>query len=146
LTVAVLVAALGVGAARKVGWRLSREEAAPQDTVYAMLNAARAGNVKGYLATCTGAMESGVRQTLAETSEVRFAQYLRDSNAKLKGVAVADPHIGGREATVRVEYVYQDRNEAQRMYLEKGPKGWKIARVDDDERVKTLIPYGTPVK
>ena len=47
---------------------------------------------------------------------------------------------------MRGEYIYQDRNEAQTMYLEKGPTGWKISRADSDERVKTLIPYGTPVK
>lgn len=47
---------------------------------------------------------------------------------------------------MRVEYVYQDRNEVQMMYLEKRPSGWKISRTDGDERVETLVPYGTPVK
>ncbi len=47
---------------------------------------------------------------------------------------------------MRVEYVYQDRNEAQSMYLEKLSGAWKIARVEAAERVKTLIPYGTPVQ
>jgi hypothetical protein len=51
-----------------------------------------------------------------------------------------------REAKARVEYVYQDRNEAQNMYLEKTTTGWKITRVETAQRVKTLIPYGTPVK
>ena len=49
-------------------------------------------------------------------------------------------------AKVRVEYVYQDRNEAQMMFLEKTQGGWRIARVDGSERVKTLVPYGTPVQ
>ena len=31
-------------------------------------------------------------------------------------------------------------------FLEKAPGGWKIARVDSTERVKTLVPYGTPVQ
>jgi hypothetical protein len=44
-----------------------------------------------------------------------------------KGIAVSDPqNIGDREAMARVEFIYQDRNEAQTMYLEKGPNGWKI--------------------
>ena len=47
---------------------------------------------------------------------------------------------------MRVEYVYQDRNEAQMMFLEKAQGGWRIARVDGTERVKTLVPYGTPVQ
>jgi hypothetical protein len=45
-----------------------------------------------------------------------------------------------------VEYVYQDRNEAQIMHLEKAGNDWKIARVDGAERVKTPVPYGTPVQ
>ena len=92
-------------------------------------------------------METALRQTLNETSEPAFAKYLRDSNAALKGVALSDPQkITDREEKVRVEYVYQDRNEAQVMYLERRPDGWKIARADSEERVKTLIPYATPMK
>jgi hypothetical protein len=47
---------------------------------------------------------------------------------------------------LRVEYVFADRNEVQWMYLENANGSWKIARVDATERVKTLIPYGTPVQ
>ena len=149
VTVAVVLALLAALAARKMGWRLPEPKASqdPQDTVYAMIDAARAGDVKTYLAEFTGQMEASLRQSLAETTESSFAKYLRDSNAAIKGVAVSDPQkVTDLEAKVRVEYVYQDRNEAQTMYLEKGPNGWKIARADSDERVKTLIPYGTPVK
>jgi hypothetical protein len=32
------------------------------------------------------------------------------------------------------------------MVLEKGPGGWKISRTEGDERVRTLIPFGTPVR
>ena len=160
ITVAVLLASLGIGVARKTGWRLpdlrrfrvsSQPEAKsgqdPQDAVYAMLNAARTGDVRAYLASFSGQMEAALRQSLAESTEPGFAKYLRDSNATIKGVAVSDPQqITDQEVKVRVEYIYQDRNEAQTMYLEKSPSGWKISRADSDERLKTLIPYGTPVK
>jgi len=119
----------------------------PQDTIYAMLGAARSGDTKAYLASFSGPMEAGLRQTMAESTEPGFAKYLRDSHAAIKGVAVSDPEkTTDGEAKVRVEYIYQDRNEAQTMYLERSSRGWKIARADGDERVKTLIPYGTPVK
>jgi hypothetical protein len=49
------------------------------------------------------------------------------------------------EARIRVEYVYADRNEAQQVYLERIDGDWKISGVDASERVKTLVPYGTPV-
>ena len=92
-------------------------------------------------------MEAALRQTLAETTEPAFARYLKDTNAAIKGAAIADPEtVGDRQAKVRVEYIYQDRNEAQTMYLEKGDGGWKISRAQSGDRIKTLIPYGTPVK
>jgi hypothetical protein len=150
--VVLLVAALGIGLVRKAGWRPGRlpeakGEAGPPEAIYAMLAAERAGDVKAYLSNYAGPMEAALRQTLAETTEPGFAKYLRDSSAPIKGVAVSDPQrIADLEVKVRVEYVYQDRNEAQIMYLEKGPDGWKVHRADSDERVKTLIPYGTPVK
>jgi hypothetical protein len=159
ITVAVLVAVLGVGFARKAGLRLadlrslrvtSPAESAsrePQDMIYAMQNAARAGDIQAYLAAYTGQMEASLRQELSGTTEAAFAKYLKDSSAAIKGIAVSEPQtMTDVEAKVRVEYIYLDRNEAQTMYLEKGPNGWKISRVDGDERVKTLIPYGTPVK
>ena len=147
VTLAVLLAALGAGLARKTAWHLPAATAQdPQDAVYAMLNAARAGDVKAYLASYSGPMESALRQSLAETTEPGFAKYLRDSNAAIKGIVVSDPQITGLEAKVRVEYVYQDRNEAQIMYLEKTLDGWKISRANSDEPVKAPIPYGTPVK
>jgi hypothetical protein len=113
-----------------------------------MLDAARDGDVKKYLAAYTGSMETALRQSIAESSDTAFRKYLQDSNSALKGVAVMAPEAvaGDREVKVRVEYVYQDRNEAQTMNLEKTASGWKIARVDSAERVKTLVPYGTPVQ
>jgi hypothetical protein len=160
ITVAVLLLALGIGRGWKTGWRFpnlrpsrmasQREPKAgqdPQDAIYAMLDAARAGDVTRYLASYSGQMESVLRQSLAETTEPGFAEYLRESNSSLKGIAVSDPRkISDLEVKVRVEYVYADRNEAQMMYLTKAPAGWKITRADNGERVKTLIPYGTPVR
>jgi hypothetical protein len=74
-------------------------------------------------------------------------QYLKDMNSPIKGVALNDPApISEREVKVRVEYVFQDRNEVQIFYLEKAGADWKITRMENSERVKTLVPYGTPVQ
>jgi len=125
----------------------AKPDPTPQDAIYAMLDAARAGDVKSYLAAYTGQMQTSLKQSLAETGEQGFAKYLKESNAAIKGIAIMEPQVlTDREMKVRVEYVYQDRNEAQFMYLERGTAGWKIARVDGTERVKTLVPYGTPVQ
>ncbi|HTS24316.1 MAG TPA: hypothetical protein VMH81_00460 [Bryobacteraceae bacterium] len=150
-TVAVLMAALGVVLGQKAGWRLERTAAnppsSPQDAIYKMLDAARSGNVSAYLASYTGPMRESLQQSVRESSEAAFAGYLRDSNSAIKGVAVSEPQTnGGNEASVRVEYVYQDRNEVQIMHLEKAGSEWRISRVEGAERIKTLIPYGTPVR
>lgn len=157
---AVLIVAVGVGVGRKANWRMpdwravravlrpaERTDPEPQDTIYAMMNAARAGEVKAYMACYTGPMIASLDRTLAATTEAGFGKYLKETNATVMGVTVFDPErIGETEAKVRVEYVYKDRNESQTVFLEKGPGGWKISRTDAEERVGTPIPYGTPVK
>ncbi|MGD0870832.1 MAG: hypothetical protein ABSB88_14840 [Bryobacteraceae bacterium] len=146
-TVLVLAAALGIGLARKAGWPIAKALPEPQDAVYAMLAAARTGDVKAYLACYTGQLQATLRQAVKESTEPGFAKYLRDTHATIKGVALSDPQkINQQEATLRVEYIYQDRDEAQIVSLEKGPAGWKIARADSADRVPALIPYGTPIK
>ena len=149
-TIVVLACVVGVVIVKR--WRpataarsVVKEETAPQDVIYAMLDAARQGDVSKYIASYTGQMETSLRQAIAESPD--FGKYLKDSNAAIKGVAIADPQqISDREVKARVEYVFQDRNEVQFMFLEKTQQGWRIARVDSAERVKTLVPYGTPVK
>ena len=156
VTIAVLALAAGAALAGKNGWRLPRFDTfmpaaskpapGPQDAIYAMLDAARQGDVNAYLACYSGQIRTTLEASVRESTSEAFAKYLRDSNAAVKGVALNEPEkLGDREVKVRVEYVYQDRNEAQTIYLEKGAD-WKITRVDGAERVKTLVPYGTPVR
>ncbi|MFN7924411.1 MAG: hypothetical protein U0Q16_30185 [Bryobacteraceae bacterium] len=119
----------------------------PQDAIYGMFDAAREGNVSGYLGFYTGQMEAALRQSIAEQGEAAFAKYLRETNAPIKGIAITEPQkLTDAAVKARVEYVYQDRNEVQFFYLEKAGNEWKIARLDTTERVKTLVPYGTPVQ
>jgi hypothetical protein len=90
-------------------------------------------------------MAATLRQAATEGGD--FSDYLRASRALVKGVAVSDPEMSGDgEARVRVETVYQDRNDVQIMYLKMRSGSWRIMRVESEERVQTLIPYGTPVK
>jgi hypothetical protein len=162
VTAVVMVGALAVVLGQKNGWRAStlsdqvsqislkpqpKPDPTPQDAIYGMLDAARAGDVKSYLANYSGQMSAALQQSIAETTEPKFAQYLKDSNAAIKGVAISEPQtLTDTQVKVRVEYVYQDRNEAQMMVLEKQSGIWKIIQVDSTERVKTLVPYGTPVQ
>ena len=149
ITIAVLAIVVGAIVARKTALRVTESKPAqePPDAVYAMLESARAGNVKAYLSYYAGPLESALRESLAESTEATFGKYLKDSQAAVKGVAVSEPeYAGDSQAKVRVEFVYEDRNETQTMMLERGPAGWRIAGTEGDQRIKTLIPYGTPVK
>jgi hypothetical protein len=147
---AALLLTLGIAFGLKKEWlptRTPKPAAGPQDTIYGMLDAARTGNVASYLSSYTGALQASLREAARESTEKGFAKYLQDSNASIKGVAVSEPRqISEDAASVRVEYVYQDRNEAQNLRLQKMNGEWKIAAVDGAERMKTLVPYGTPVK
>jgi hypothetical protein len=149
VTLLVLMGALGAVIVRNTDFRFSRlserQEVKPQDAIYAMLDAARNGDVARYLSSYTGEMAQAL--TRAKNDSPDFAKYLRDSNAQLKGIAVMEPQAQpDGQVELRVEYVYADRNEAQFYFLSKTPDAWKISRVETSERVKTIIPYGTPVQ
>lgn len=150
VTVAILAVVIGATVLRQADFGTSflpmgqKSDPTPQDAVYAMLDAARAGDVSTYLACHTGPMDQSLRRTISESSD--FAEYLRDSDAALRGVAIKEPQVlAYDEVRVDVEYVFQDRNESQVLYLAKTPDGWKIARVEPTERLQTPVPYGTPV-
>jgi hypothetical protein len=155
VTLVVLAGAAVIVVGRKMNWKAPtvtpvmqpKADPTPQDTIYAMLDSARDGDPAKYLSCYTGQMLSSLEQSVNETGKAGFTKYLKDSNAPIKGVAINEPQaLTDREVKVRVEFVYQERNEVQFMYLEKTGSSWKIARVDATERVKTLIPYGTPVQ
>ena len=150
VTVLILAAAVGVAILRKTNVGTSfaalveRSEPTPQDAVYAMLDAGKEGDVEKYVSSHTGQMEQSLRRTIAESPD--FAQYLRNSNAAIKGIAVTEPEwLSDTHVKVRVEYVFADRNEVQFLFIEKTPAGWKIARVDSARHLETPTPYGAKV-
>jgi hypothetical protein len=149
LTIAALGMALAIAVGRNRLFRSPAEQPppTPQDAIFAMLDASRTGDVRAYLANYSGRMRAAIEQSIRESGEERFSRYLKESNSAIKGIAVSEPQqISNREASVRVEYIYQDRNEAQTMRLEQEGRVWRITGVDATDRVKTLVPYGTPVQ
>ena len=152
LAVTVLLGALGVGMARKGG--RSEGAAAPAATaeeaisasIYDTMNAARSGDANRYLAGYTGPMRVALQRSLDDGGAASFARYLQSLDAGVKGLAVWVESIGEREAKARVEYVYQERNNVQVVYLEKERGIWRIARTEGDQTVKAAIPYGTPIR
>ena len=142
-TVLLLAGLLALGILR----RQDDPQVSPKDPIYAMLDAARAGDGKRYLEQYTGSMAALLKRTAEEKTNTGFQVWLKSRNAEIKGVAMSEPQmISDGEASIRVEYIYQDRNEVQMVFLERVDRAWKIARVDSAEQIKTLVPYGAAVE
>jgi hypothetical protein len=110
------------------------------------MNAARVGDVNRYLASYTGPMRVALQRSLDDSGNAAFARYLQSLDVGVKGLAVRVESRSEREAKARVEYVYQERNNVQVVYLEKERGVWRIARTEGDQTVNAAIPYGTPIR
>ena len=134
-----------VAVALFVGWKARRQPAQaipddPRAVIYEMLNAGKGGDVKRYLASYAEPMAATLEKTVS-------AQYLREISDPVKGVALSDPRvISDVEMSFLVQFIYQDRTEAQTYYVTNGASGWRIARTEDAQREATLVPYGTPIR
>jgi hypothetical protein len=124
-----------------------KASARPESVVWRMVDASRIGDLSSYLECYTGEMEPRLRRNFQEMGSARSHEYLREAHRQLQGVAVGSPQMGSPfEGRIPVEYVYEDRNEVQQVYVKLVDGAWKIERVEGAERIKTAIPYGTPVE
>jgi len=138
---------------RTNGWRLplptrigQTTTSTPEDAVYAMLDAARAGDTNAYLDAFSGPMREQLAQVMKENDAANFAAYLKSQNAAFQGVAVSvTDRASDTEVQVRVEYVYGNRNEIQSVYLRKESARWRIVKIAGAEQIKTLLPFGSAV-
>jgi hypothetical protein len=82
---------------------------------------------------------------IKENGDSKFASYL-SSNAAFQGVAVnIIDRPSADEASVRVEYVYGDRNEVQNFYLKRDGERWRICSMAGAERRASPFPFGAQV-
>jgi len=129
-------------------WRVFQSRqipSSPEDAIYGMIDAERAGDTRAYLDTFTGPMRDQVFQVIKENTESKFASYLT-RNASFQGVAVTvTDRPSPEEAQVRVDYVYSDRNEVQKLYLRREGESWRILRVAGSEQTESLLPFGSRV-
>lgn len=147
ITFALLVAAFIALSQRErlAGMKWGKTQAAsPEDIIWQMSDAARAGNVAAYLDCYSGALKQNLEKTASEMGAARFSEYLKQLNNEITGIAVSDlAQTNAQEAELRVEFVFRGKNEAQTHHFKLVNGKWKIDRVDDAERLKVLIPYGT---
>jgi hypothetical protein len=118
----------------------------PEDAVYGMLDAARAGDTAVYVDTFSGPLRQQIQQVIRESGKTQFARYLTAQSSSFQSVALSvGDHPSDAEARLRVEYVYANRNEVQTFHLKKSGGRWKIVGISGTDQIKTLIPYGTAV-
>jgi hypothetical protein len=154
LTLAVLLGVLAVALLRSNHWRLSsswnagwrtitakRGPANPEDGIYAMFDAASAGDTQAYLDCFFGPLRAQIAAAAKE--EAKFKEYLIRQNSTVQGMAVTvTDRPNADEARVRVEYVYRDHNEVQNVHLKREGTRWKIFNMDGAQPVQPLVPYG----
>src|SRR5262245_42186221 len=117
--------------------------ASPESVIWRMSDAARVGDVEAYLNCFDGELRRNLEKTFAEMGERKFGEYLKRLNEEITGIAVSELKLTGEAYTnMRMEFVYRGKNEAQQHYLVLRDGAWMIDRVDESERIKTLIPYG----
>jgi hypothetical protein len=121
--------------------------AAPEEVIWQMSDAARAGKADAYLACFSGELRMRLEKTASEMGAARFTEYLQQLNREVTGIAVSDlAQSDADTARLRVEFVLRGKNEAQTHHFKRRDGQWMIERVDDAEQVKVLIPYGTAVQ
>ena len=156
VTIAVLLAVFAVALLRSNHWQLpsawngwraiasKRAPSNPEDGIYSMFDAARAGDAQAYLDCFSGPLREQLAATAKEDSAAKFKAYLISQNSAVQGMAVTvTDRPNADEARVRVEYVYSDHNEVQNVHLKKEGARWKIINIDGAQPVQPLVPYGT---
>ena len=118
----------------------------PESVIWLMLEKSKAGDVEGYLDCFSGQTRAQLETTAQGMSLPKFSEYLKQSVAPVKGVAVYDVQRPSEVlTTLVVEYVYQDQNERQQMSLKKDKSRWRIEKAEASQRIQPIIPYGKPV-
>ncbi|NOZ21576.1 MAG: hypothetical protein GXP25_10865 [Planctomycetes bacterium] len=115
------------------------------DCIRNMSRYSRKGNVTAYLNCFAPSLRKRLEQARDEMKG-GFADYLRRRAEPVRGIAFSDETtLDEGTIRVKVEWVFEDRNEVQFFQLKKIGGAWKIADMTEAEYKKPLIPYGTKV-
>jgi hypothetical protein len=121
----------------------------PSQRIEDAFQAARKGDLDGYLAQFADPLRAQLARTRAERGDRYLRDYLARLTGPVKGLAF-DPTRREEVApeTVRfpVEFIYADRNEIQTFVLQREGDRWRIRSIDTPRSAPTLIPYGTPIQ
>jgi len=118
----------------------------PEGAVWRMFEAARDGDVDGYLGCFTGPLLAKLSRTYEEMGRRKFQDYLRRSSKPILGIALSDQEQVKKGLwRMRVELTFLKYNEVQSVAVHRAENGWKIAEMTEARRIKPPVPYGTKV-
>ena len=119
------------------------EPSRPQDAVFAVIDSARAGDVKGYLSGFSGGMRERLAEQAERDGEGRFAEYLQQSAREIAGIYIQkEVQFGEAEVQLDVDFIFPARTEKQRYRLVKEGKAWKISDIQNAEYREAIEEYG----
>ncbi|MFA4015367.1 MAG: hypothetical protein RUDDFDWM_000447 [Candidatus Fervidibacterota bacterium] len=149
--IAACVSIVVIGWLMSIGLRsqskIAVKEQKPEDVVLAMFNAMERGDVRTYLSLLDGKAKERVMLFLREVGWKEFGRQLRKMHEGIKGIAVLpDEPLSEDEVKLKVELVFEGKNETQFVRLKRYGRGWKVIEFTQPEHQPQLIPYGTPVK
>ena len=118
----------------------------PSACVRAMSSSARSGDVRAYL-DCFGGELRATLEDAARTAETEaFAENIRARMEPVRGMALSEETLADENtATLRVEWVFDDRNEVQIFTLLREKGVWRIVEMKEAQYTQPEIPYGTEV-
>jgi hypothetical protein len=112
--------------------------------VRALLESARDGDIRSYLASFAGPLHDRVAREAGERGELDFAEDLRKAVRARKSHALFAAEPDGDEAAyVTVESVYPDRNERQTFRLELREGSWLVTEVQTIQSHQPKAAFGS---
>ncbi|OPZ05375.1 MAG: hypothetical protein BWZ10_03049 [candidate division BRC1 bacterium ADurb.BinA364] len=139
IALAIGLAAGGCGAGQGDGAAKT-----PSERVRLMSQSARLGQTDAYLACFDGDLKTELAHARDQAGEEAFADMLRRRAAPVRGMAISDQtDAGDSMVRLKVEWVFEDRNEIQAIGLRQSNGDWKIVQMDEAQYRKPAIPYGT---
>ena len=141
ITALVLAALLIVAAVRSA----APTAETPEQCLEQMFQAMKDGDVSAYLRCFTGELRERLEQNAKEQRNEKFAVYLKETVAPIKGRAVKTEEASADHARLVVDRVYERRPwEYQGYRLRRESGAWKVFAIDPVELHEPPVPYGTP--
>lgn len=146
VSMAVVVCFLGVVLLHSYRGSVGKRQRMPEDVVLKMFDAMERGDMAAYLSLLAEDARARAELMLSEAGEREFKRQLKSMHEGIKGIAVSKlEQLSDDEVVLKVELVFESKNEVQQVRLKRIKGEWKVVEVMQSKHLTPPIPYGTPV-